>query len=229
VADRIAVIPPWPLDDGSPPLPDAAADRPRNAFRAGHGLDDAFVVMYSGNHSEQNPLTTLLEAARGLRDDPRFVFALVGGGVAKAPFEAAARSGELPNLLLLPYQPLDGLGELLAAADIHIVAMGDAMVGCVHPCKFYGALAADRPVLLIGPAECHVTEVFARADCGWRIAHGDAAGMVALLLRLAAPAALGELRAKAAAGREALAHGLSRDALRARWADEVETAILEAT
>jgi hypothetical protein len=53
--------------------------------------------------------------------------------------------------------------------------------------------------------------------------------MVARVRRLAAPAAAGELRAKAAAGREALAHGLSRDTLRERWADEVETAIWGAT
>jgi hypothetical protein len=136
-----------------------------------------------------------------------------------------------------PEEPAEGAPETWSywAADVVCMSAEARAAAFASRCTVtrlvavYGALAADRPVLLIGPAECHVTEVFARADCGWRIAHGDAAGMVALLLRLAAPAALGELRAKAAAGREALAHGLSRDALRARWADEVETAIMEAT
>jgi hypothetical protein len=103
--------------------------------------------------------------------------------------------------------------------------MGEAMVGCVHPCKFYGVLAVERPVLLLGPEQCHVTEIFARADCGWRIAHDDAGALVALLLRLASPAAKVELLAKARAGRAVLAQGLSRDSLRTQWGDEVETAI----
>ncbi len=217
---RLVVIPPWPLDQFLSPVPHAA-----NPFRAKHGLQEKFVVMYSGNHSLVHPLDTLLAAARQLRDDPRFVFAFIGGGVAKAPFEAAARSGELTNLLLLPYQPTDELRFSLSAADLQVVSIGEAMVGCVHPCKFYGVLAVERPVLLLGPEECHVTEVFARADCGWRIAHGDAVALVALLQRLAAPAAAAEMRAKAQAGRAVLAQGLSRAELRTQWGNAVDAAI----
>jgi len=220
---RLAVIPPWPLEVLT------AAPKPggENSFRRRHGLEGKFVVMYSGNHSLVHPLDTLLAAAHGLKNDARFVFALVGGGVAKAPFETALRSGMLRNLLLLPYQPIAELSESLSAADIHVVSMGDAMVGCVHPCKFYGALAVGRPVLLLGPAECHVTEIFARIDCGWRTVHGDVDGLVGLLLRLARPEMASELHAKATAGRTALAGGLGRAVLRARWADEVEAAIGE--
>jgi len=216
---RMAVIPPWPLDHFLSPV---AAEV--NPFRAQHGLRGKFVVMYSGNHSLVHPLDTLLAAALRLRDDPRFVFALIGGGVGKGPFEAAVRDG-LGNVLSLPYQPTEELRFSLSAADVHVVAMGGAMVGCVHPCKFYGALAVERPVVLLGPEPCHVTGIFARADCGWRIAHGDTDGLVALLERLAAPAAAGELEAKARAGRAALAAGLSRARLRTEWGDEVERAI----
>ncbi len=217
---RLAVIPPWPLEELAVSLPPE-----ENEFRRRHGLQGKFVVMYSGNHSLVHPLDTLLAAARRLKNDARFVFALIGGGVAKAPFEAAGRSGELNNLLLLPYQALGELRQSLSAAEVQIVSMGDAMVGCVHPCKFYGALAVARPVLLIGPAECHVTDVFARADCGWRVAHGDVEGLVSLLQRLVLPGAAGELCAKARTGRAVLEAGLGREELRARWVDEVEAAI----
>lgn len=217
---RLTVIPPWPLDDFASPGP-----REANAFRRLHGLGEKFVVMYSGNHSLVHPLDTLLAAARALRDDAHIVFVLVGGGVAKAPFEAAVRSGELRNLVLLPYQPLSELGTSLSAADVQVVAMGAAMVGCVHPCKFYGALAVERPVLLIGPDGCHVTDVFARADCGWRHEHGDVDGVVRLLRRLSSPGAREELATKGRAGRAVLRHGLDRATLRTRWADEVESVV----
>lgn len=214
---RLAVIPPWPLEQYLSPVAHAA-----NPFRREHALENKFVVMYSGNHSLVHPLDTLALAARALRDDPRFVFVFIGGGVGKAPLERAVAG--LGNVRLLPYQPPERLRYSLSAADAHVVTMGEAMVGCVHPCKFYGAFAVGRPVLLVGPAECHVTDVFSHADCGWRIAHGDGAGLVALLLRLAGPAAAPELEAKARAGRELLERGFSRASLRGRWADEVEAA-----
>src|ERR1051326_4197503 len=37
--------------------------------------------------------------------------------------------------------------------------MGDPFVGIVHPCKLYNILRVGAPVLYIGPAESHVTDV----------------------------------------------------------------------
>ena len=37
--------------------------------------------MYSGNHSVMHPLTTLLDAAVRLKEDGRFLFVHIGGGV----------------------------------------------------------------------------------------------------------------------------------------------------
>jgi colanic acid biosynthesis glycosyl transferase WcaI len=52
----------------------------RERFRKAHGLENKFVVMYSGNHSPCHPLDTLLAAARELAGDPSIVFCFVGGG-----------------------------------------------------------------------------------------------------------------------------------------------------
>jgi hypothetical protein len=172
------VIPPWPLEGDRIGAGDGAA------FRREHGLVGKFVVMHSGNHSIAHPLATVLAAAERLRGDARIRFVFVGGGVGKREVEEAVRAGA-NNVIALPYQPLEVLGEVLAAANVHLVAMGDAMVGCVHPCKVYGALAAGRPILYLGPSESHVGEITSRG-AGWRIQHGDTAGAVATLLEIAA-------------------------------------------
>jgi glycosyltransferase involved in cell wall biosynthesis len=149
--------------------------------------------MHSGNHSLAHPLGTLLDAARALRDDARIRFVFIGGGVGKREVEAAVRES-LPNVLALPYQPLEKLAETLAAADVQVVAMGEAMVGCVHPRKVYGALAAARPVLYLGPADSHVGEIIS-AGVGGRVAHGDTRGAAVLLRELAvrSPAEMAEI------------------------------------
>ena len=90
-------------------------------------------------------------------------------GVGKSEVEAAV--GE--NIESLPYQPQEYLKYSLAAADVHLVTMGDAIRGIVHPSKVYGAMAAGRPIFLIGPDENHVSDLIGEHDIGWHVSHGD--------------------------------------------------------
>ena len=214
VSEKLAVIPPWPHEDAGTVV--AHGDNP---FRARHALAGKFVVMYSGNHAPSNPLDTLLEAAKRLAGDPRLVFLFVGGGVGKRAVELAA--AESPNIVSLPYQPLADLRYSLSAADVHVVSVGDAVVGIVHPCKAYGAMAVARPLLLLGPDPCHVSEIVAEHDLGWHVAHGDVSGVERVLrAMLAADAA--EIAAKGARARELVQRALSKAALCGRFCDVVE-------
>ena len=43
---------------------------------------------------------------------------------------------------------------------IHVVVMGDPFVGLIHPCKIYNILRLGTPVLYIGPAESHITDLW---------------------------------------------------------------------
>jgi colanic acid biosynthesis glycosyl transferase WcaI len=203
VRDKITVLPPWPHEDHVGPVPNDD-----NPFRREHGLAGKFVVMYSGNHGPSNPLTTALDAALRLRDDPRFAFVFVGGGIGKSEVDAVAG----PTILSLPYQPLERLRYSLSAADVHLVTIGDGVVGIVHPCKVYGAMAVARPILLVGPDQSHVGDLLAREEIGWRVAHGDVDVLVGLLRSLAD----GDARRLIETGQRArsvLHRGLSKDEL----------------
>lgn len=166
-AARIHVLPPWPHDAAL-----SAHGSSGQAFRELHGLANRFVVMYSGNHALQHPLTTLLDAAKQLEDDPRLLFVFIGDGAGKAEVNMRIAAGA-PNLRSLPFQPLERLGESLSAADVHAVTMGDEVVGIVHPCKIYGALAIGRPILFFGPTRSHAGDILASHPFGHVIRHGD--------------------------------------------------------
>ena len=216
VRDKIAVLPPWPHDGHLAPV--AHADNP---FRARHGLEGRFVVAFSGNMSIASPLTTFLQAALRLSAHPRLTFLFVGGGLGRREVEQAIARARPPNVVLLPYQPLSELALSLSAADVHVVTLGDAMVGVVHPCKVYGAMAVGRPVLYFGPAPSHVADLLAEGGFGWRVANGDVDGAEALLRRLAElPAA--ELAARGEAGRRLVAQRLSEAALCGALCDVLE-------
>lgn len=172
----VHVVPPWAHDRHIK----AATNAMIKGFRERHGLAGKFVVMYAGNHSELNPLDTVIQAAIRMRGDERVAFVFVGGGTGKSKIDELARAGA-PNIFSLPYQPLQDLGAVLGAADLHVVAMGADMVGIVHPCKIYGVLAASRPVLYLGPRPSHVTEIFANGWRGWDVRHGDVHGAIAAI------------------------------------------------
>ena len=211
---KVIIVPPWSHD--SEVRFDAEG---RRRFRQAHGLEDKFVVMYSGNHSPCHPLDTLLAAARRLAGDPGILFCFIGGGsewrkirdmtrrrfamarlardpkacCAVAPSEGGSRSPVLPlpalrpNLLCLPYQPLDRLADSLSAADLQVVVMGNAFVGLVHPCKIYNILSVAAPVLYIGPRPSHVTEVLDATNHNLiyaAVGHGDVEGLVQQIERV---------------------------------------------
>ena len=181
--EKIAVLPPWSLDTDV--RFDAAG---RQTFRMTHGLADKFVIMYSGNHSPCHPLDTLMEAAKSLAVDDRFAFLFVGGGSEFLRVKQFAQENRLANVICLPYQPLTDLSASLSAADLHVVVMGDAFVGLVHPCKIYNILLVGAPVLYIGPRPSHVSEILDTLDARAvaSIAHQDVKGCVREIQRLAA-------------------------------------------
>ena len=211
---RLTVAPPWPVGRLE------AIDRESNPFREEHGLEGKFVVMYSGNHSIAHPLTTILEAAEKVDDTKRIVFAFVGGGLEKRFVETSTREKGLNNMLLLPYQPLQSLRFSLSAADLHVITMGNKMVGCVHPSKVYGAMAVARPILYIGPRPSHISDLIEEYDLGWQFRHGDVEGVVNLLSELES-SDQGTLALKGTRGRVVIDEFLSRGLLLPKVLDAV--------
>ena len=209
--EKIVVLPPW-----SHSASVSYDEEGRATFRRQHGLEDKFVVMYSGNHSPCHPLDTLLEALWQLRREERIVFCFVGGGSELDKVRAFAREKALKNIVCLPYQPLGKLSASLSAADLHVVVMGDAFVGIVHPCKIYNILNLGIPFLYIGPAESHITDLMPdHADSHW--AHGARHGDTEAVVRhIVASAAAGPRRSHAAMS---LAKNFAEEVLTARFVE----------
>lgn len=212
VRHKLAVLPPWPHEDYL-----GVVRHEHNPFRARHQLEGKFVVMYSGNHGPSNPIGTLIEAAKRLQDEPKLVFMFIGGGVGKKEVEAA----QSLNIRSLPYQPLSELRYSLSAADVHVVTIGDDVVGIVHPCKVYGAMAVARPVLLFGPDECHVSDLLQQQGVGWHVRHGDV-DQAERVLRALVNTPERELTAKGMQAQATIAGSLSKRVLCERFCDVLE-------
>lgn len=164
-ARRVEVIPNWA--DGEAIRPDRAAGR---RFREEEGLGDRFVVLYSGNLGLAHRFDRVCEAVRELgRETPEALFLFVGGG-PRLPEVRESLAG-LANVRFLPYQPRRRLGELYSAADLHLITLRDEVAGLLVPSKYAAALAAGRPVLLVGGEGTDMQREIRTGGLGWVCPH----------------------------------------------------------
>ena len=174
----IEIQPPWPVQE-----PSEWMDPSENPFRRRFGLTNERVVMHAGNHSAVHPLDTLVQAIRQ-QEPSSLQYFFVGGGVGKANLERWVNEEHQQNVTLLPYQPREQVAGMLSAADVHVVSVGNNTVGIVHPSKIYGALAAGRPVLVLGPRESPAAQLVLEHQLGWHVEHGDVDGTSAVLNKI---------------------------------------------
>jgi glycosyltransferase involved in cell wall biosynthesis len=211
------VMPPWPHDQFLGPT-----DHSSNRFRTEGGVREGqLVFMYAGNHAESAPVTTFLRAAEALSDDDRVCFFFVGGGRKKPDVEEFVGSRGLSNVRCLPYQPLEDLGELLGAADVHMVTMGEQLVGINHPCKVYGAMGAARPILYVGPSPSHISDLIDEHEIGWHVNPGDV-GRAVRVIRRVLEQPKSDLHERGARAQRVANTTYSRENLVARLVDQIE-------
>lgn len=167
VVDKMRIIPPWPHEDYLAPIAHEL-----NQFRSRYGLIGKKVIMFSGNLSICSPVTTILQAALRVTDLEKLLFLFVGGGLGRREVEDVIARYHPRNIQMLPYQPLSDIRYSLSAADVHLVALGEAMSGIIHPCKIYGAMAVGRPILYLGPNDSFIMDILSQYSLGWHVQHG---------------------------------------------------------
>lgn len=177
--DRVFVMHHW--SDGEEIYPISPAD---NRLRTRWGLQDKFVVGYSGNFGRAHDFSTLLEAAVLLSNHEDIQFLLIGGGQQRAHVEEVVRNRELKNVIFKPLQPSEHLAESLSTADAHIVSLIPRLEHCIVPSKFYGVLAAGRPTLFIGDSNGEVARVVASADCGAAVKIGEGQRLANFIIQM---------------------------------------------
>lgn len=125
-------------------------------------------------------MTTILEAARELKDDPvQFVF--IGGGPKREETIHTIEAWGLTNCLFLPYQKKSELPKSLTACDLSLVSIDVGMEGLVAPSKFYAAVASGNPVAVICEPHSYLRPLVSDAKCGAAFNNGDSQGLAGFI------------------------------------------------
>lgn len=140
------------------------------------GVQNRFVVQYSGNHGRFHDIETLLGIAQLLADDGRFALQFIGEGQKKLMVDEWIKSAGPKSAYSSTYVRKELLADSLAMADLGVVAQLPGQERVCYPSKLLGVMAAGRGVLAICPPDCEMARMIRDHDLGWVVSNGDVEG-----------------------------------------------------
>jgi glycosyltransferase involved in cell wall biosynthesis len=143
-------------------------------------------LMYSGNFGRAHSSDLMLELIHRLAPyEARLALSVRGNRAADLLKQVAST----PHVKIVPFANQSDLDARLSAADIHVVTLRDEWTGTVVPSKFFGALAAGRPVLFAGSPKSAVARWIVKHRVGWVLTESSIEEVVTELIDFAADAA----------------------------------------
>jgi colanic acid biosynthesis glycosyl transferase WcaI len=177
--DRIHVIANWSEDEKIAPI--AASDNP---LRREWGLENKFVVGYSGNLGRAHEFDTVLGAAECLQGNSDIVFLCIGGGHLLNLLTKRVQERSLGNFRFMDYQDQAILKFSLCVPDVHWISLKPELEGLIVPSKVYGIAAAGRPVIAICAENGEIARMVEQHQCGVFIEPGKAEALANSILQL---------------------------------------------
>lgn len=143
------------------------------AFRRQYGIEDKFVIMYSGNIGLYYDLLNLIKVIARFKERKEVAFLFAGDGSVLEQLKAYVAEQKLDNVHFAPYQEKDKLIYSLNAGDVHFVVNAKGIKGVSVPSKLYGVMSAGKPVLGILEKGSEARLIIDESHCGISVDPGE--------------------------------------------------------
>lgn len=191
------------------------------AFRRKYGLEDRFVIMYSGNIGLYYDLQNLLKLIAQFQQEKDVVFAFIGEGSVLQELKDYQIKEKLENVVFIPYQEKKDLIYSLNAGDVHFVVNAKGIKGVSVPSKLYGVMAAGKPVLGILEKGSEARLIVEEAECGKVVAPENYEAIHELISEFIRAKDSEELIQMGNRGRKYLTQYLTKDVSIEKYKDEI--------
>jgi len=158
---NIEVVRNWSVNGRVQYIPKA-----NNHFISEWGLQDKFVICYSGNFGRAHEYEPIKRLVTELQSND-VVFLFIGGGKYYDDIKEYAKSVGLKNIIFKPYQNKKVLNYSLSVADLHLISLVPALEGLIVPSKFYGIASIGVPMLFIGHKDGEIGRVIQSKKCAY--------------------------------------------------------------
>jgi glycosyltransferase involved in cell wall biosynthesis len=158
-------------------------DRVDPSLRKRLGFEGRLVVGFAGLFGIAQDLDVILETARILEEDDRFIFFLIGAGPEEAATRTKAQSLKLKNVRFHAQVETDQVAPYLLACDILLVTLQNRpLFEKFVPSKLYDFMSCARPVIVNIPGEA--AGIVRDSAAGLVIPGGDARALAEAILEL---------------------------------------------
>lgn len=159
--EKLVIIPNWSITDKFQPI-----NKAENPFVKEHGLQDKFVVMYSGNMGYTHSVNVLVDVAERMKDNDKVQFLLIGQGKLRPELEARVKEQNLTNCIFMDFLPVDVLPYSLASADIAVITLNEESAKVSVPGKTYDLLGVGAPLMCITPPDSEMARLIKQHQNG---------------------------------------------------------------
>lgn len=190
-------------------------------FKRKYGLENKFVIMYSGNIGLYYDLLNILKTIEKLKETEDVIFAFIGEGSVLEELRTYKEAHHLSNVVFIPYQPKSELIYSLNAGDVHFVVNAKGIKGVSVPSKLYGVMAVGKPVLGIMEEGAEARLIVEEAKCGMSVKPGDYSAIEDLIRKYIGLRDSRELKNMGEMGRKFLTEHLTKEVSIDKYRDEI--------
>ncbi len=208
------------------------------AFKKQYGLENKFVIMYSGNIGLYYDLEHLMEVVKNFRkgytqegmyepgpktaDGREVVFAFVGAGSMLDNLVLYTEQHHFENVVFIPYQEKEDLIYSLNAGDVHWCVNAKGIKGVSCPSKAYGIMAAGKPMIGVLEEGTEIRGLIEECNCGKCCEPGDYAKVAEIIRWYIENAGTDEISEMGKNGRKYLEKNLTKDVSIQKYIDYIK-------
>ncbi|MEI5911303.1 glycosyltransferase family 4 protein [Bacillus albus] len=147
-------------------------------FLTENGLEDKFIIMYSGNIGLYYDLENIIHVTSHFKEYKDIAFVFIGEGAVKKEMQDFVEDNGIQNAFFLPYQPKEFIKYSLNVADVHLVVNQKGIKGVSVPSKIYGVMAAGKPILGVLEQDSEAQRLIEKSNSGIVVEPQDYNGIV---------------------------------------------------
>ncbi|HFK1762450.1 glycosyltransferase WbuB [Bacillus wiedmannii] len=159
-------------------IPLDKSDKHIQQFLKDNGLEDKFIIMYSGNIGLYYDLENIIHVTEHFKEYEDIAFVFIGEGAVKKDMQEFVEDNSIQNVFFLPYQPKEFIKYSLNVADVHLVVNQKGIKGVSVPSKIYGVMAAGKPILGVLEQDSEAQMLIEKSKSGIVVEPQDYKGII---------------------------------------------------
>jgi glycosyltransferase involved in cell wall biosynthesis len=146
--NKVKVIPLWSGLTNVKPI-----KRNENKWAIDNGIENKFVVQYSGNVGYTHNVEVMLDVAKKLLKHDHIFFQIIGRGERFDVIKKQLDAENIKNCVALPFQPDEVLNQSLASAHLGVILLDEKIAHVSLPSKIYNLQIVGVPLLCFAPQD----------------------------------------------------------------------------